>query len=173
MKEKSKTDRVPYDVWVQQGFIKTVPGNAVHYDHVASDIAEICAKYDVLEVNFDRWRIDQLIHEFDKIGAYVNLIPHGQGYKDMDGAIDEFESLVLDNMLVHGGNPVLTSHVSNVVITTDPTNARKMDKSKSINKIDCAVATAMAISGVKRTKGDEGGGAGLYGSDESARHAVI
>ena len=173
LKEKSKTDRVPYDVWVQQGFIKTVPGNAVHYDHVASDIAEICAKYDVLEVNFDRWRIDQLIHEFDKIGAYVNLIPHGQGYKDMDGAIDEFESLVLDNMLVHGGNPVLTSHVSNVVITTDPTNARKMDKSKSINKIDCAVATAMAISGVKRTKGDEGGGAGLYGSDESARHAVI
>lgn len=173
LKEKSKTDRVPYDVWVKQGFIKAVPGNAVHYDHVASDIAEICAKYDVLEVNFDRWRIEQLQHELDKIGAYINLVPHGQGYKDMNGAVDEFESLVLDDLLVHAGNPVLTSHVSNVVITTDPTNARKMDKSKSINKIDCAVASAMSISGVKRTRGDEGGGAGLYGSDESAKHAVI
>ena len=48
-----------------------------------------------------------------------------------------------------------------------------MDKSKSINKIDCAVATGMSISGVKRTRGDEGGGAGIYGSDESAKNAVI
>ncbi len=173
LREKSKTDRVPYDVWAKQGYIKPVQGNAIHYNHVAPDIAEICAKYDVLEVNFDRWRIEQLIHELDEIGATVNLVPHGQGYKDMNGAVDEFESLVLDDLLVHGGNPVLTSHVSNVVITTDPTNARKMDKSKSINKIDCAVATGMCISGVKRTRGDEGGGSGIYGSDESAKNAII
>ncbi len=173
LKERAKTDRVPYDVWAKKGYLKPVPGNAIHYDHVAMDIAEICAEYEVMEVNFDRWRIEQLTHELDKIGAYINLIPHGQGYKDMNGAVDETESLLVDEMLVHGGNPILTNHISNVVITTDPTNARKMDKSKSVNKIDAAVAMAMSISGVKKTKGDEGGGGGLYGSDESAKHAVI
>jgi len=173
LRERSKTDRVPYDVWVKKGYLIAVPGNAIHYEHVAPKIAEIIVEFEVLEVNFDRWRIDQLMYEFDKIGAYINLVPHGQGYKDMNGAVDETESLLLDGMLIHGGNPILTNHMSNVVITTDPTNARKMDKSKSVNKIDCAVATAMSISGVKKTKGEEGGGAGLYSSDESAKHAVI
>ena len=172
LKERSKTDRVPYDVWVKKGFLKAVPGNAIHYDHVAADIAEIVVEYDVCEVNFDRWRIEQLQHELDEIGAYVNLVPHGQGFKDMNGAVDETESLLVDEMLIHGGNPILTNHISNVKITTDPTNARKMDKSKSVNKIDCAVAMAMSISGVKKTRGDDSGG-GLYGSDESAENAVI
>jgi phage terminase large subunit-like protein len=173
LREKAKTDHVPYDVWVAQGYLIAVPGNSIHYDHVAPDIAEIVAEYDVLEVNFDRWRIDQLQHELDKIGASVNLVPMGQGYRDFDGAVNETESLLLDELLVHGGNPILTNHISNVVITTDPTNARKMDKGKAINKIDCAVAMAMAIAGVKRTRGDEGGGSGIYGSDESAKNAVI
>ena len=173
LKERSKTDRVPYDVWVKQGWLIAVPGNAIHYDHVAPKIAEIVNEFEILDIMFDRWRIDQLMHEFDNIGAYINLTPHGQGYKDMNGAVDELESLLLDELLVHGGNPILTNHISNVVITTDPTNARKMDKSKSVNKIDCAVAMAMSISGVKKTMGDEGGGGGLYGSDESAKYAVI
>lgn len=173
LKARAKTDRVPYDVWVKKGWLHTIPGNAIHYDHVAPMIAEIVAKYEVHETMFDRWRIEQLTHEFDEIGAYINLTPHGQGYKDMNGAVDETESLLVDEMLVHGGNPILTNHISNVVITTDPTNARKMDKSKSVNKIDCAVAMAMSISGTKKTMGDEGGGAGLYGSDESVSHAVI
>lgn len=171
--EKAKVDKVPYDLWRDQGFLKTVPGNAIHYDHVADDIANILSEYEVMEVRFDRWRIDQLTHELDKIGFWIPLEAMGQGYKDMDAAVTETESLLLDGKLVHGGHPILTNHISNVIIDSDPTNARKPNKKKAINKIDVAVAMMMAVAAVRKTMGDESGGAGLYGSDEGAQYATV
>jgi len=170
--DKAKMEKVPYDLWIEQGILRTVKGNAIHYELLAEDIAEILGEYTVVSVNFDRWRIEQLNYEMDKIGFYIPLEPLGQGYKDMNGAVDETESLLLDGRLVHGGNAILTNHISNVIIDTDPTNARKPNKSKAINKIDVAVAMMMAVAGVKRTTGDEFGG-GLYGSDESAQYAMV
>lgn len=164
--EKARVDKVPYDLWVEQGLLRTVPGSAIHYDHLADDMAQILSDYDVTEVMFDRWRIEQLQHEFDKLGFYAPLEPMGQGYKDMDAAVTETESLLLDGKLIHGGHSVLTNHVSNVIIDTDPTNARKPNKKKAINKIDVAVAMMMAIAAVKRTMGDESGNAGLCAGGE-------
>lgn len=171
--EKSRVDKVPYDLWVEQGFLRTIPGNAIHYDHLAEEIAQILSEYEIMEIRFDRWRVDQLQHEFDKVGFYIPLEPMGQGYKDMDAAVNETESLLLDGKLIHGGNPILTNHISNVIIDTDPTNARKPNKKKAINKIDVAVAMMMSIAACKKTMGDQSGGAGLYGSDEMMEYAVL
>jgi len=33
--EKSKSDRVPYDVWAKQGYLETTPGAASEYEYVA------------------------------------------------------------------------------------------------------------------------------------------
>ena len=170
--EKARTDRVPLDVWVKQGFLTAIPGNAIHYEHLAHHIAEIVNKYEVIEVAFDRWHIDQLEYEFDKIGAVINLTPCGQGFRDISPRLDELESLLFDERLVHGGNPLLTNHMSNVMITMDPTNARKVNKKLSTSKVDAVIALIMAVGALKRTGGDENSG-GLYGSDEGAAAALI
>jgi phage terminase large subunit-like protein len=36
LREKSRTDRVPYDTWASQGFLNTTPGRAVEYEFVAA-----------------------------------------------------------------------------------------------------------------------------------------
>ena len=171
--EKAQTDKVPYDMWVEKGYLRTVPGNAIHLDYVANDIAGILSQYEILEIRYDRWKIEQLQHELDKIGFYVPLEPMGQGYKDMDSAVSETESLLLDSRLIHGGNPILTNHISNVIIDMDPANNRKPNKAKAINKIDVAVAMMMAVAACMKTMGDQSGGAGLYGSDETMEYAVL
>lgn len=84
----------------------------------------------------------------------------------MNGAVDETESLLLDGRLIHGGHPVLTNHVSNVIIDMDPANNRKPNKAKAINKIDVAVAMMMAVAGVMKTTGDESGNAGMAAGGE-------
>ena len=65
--------------------------------------------------------------------------------KDMGPAAKDFERLVLQRRIAHGGHPVLRWNVDNIVIKCDEAGNIKPDKSKSTEKIDGAVATMMAL----------------------------
>jgi len=143
--DRSKRDRQPYDVWHRQGFLQTTPGATVDYEYVAYDISQIFSTLNVKFIAYDRWRIDVLRKELDKIGAELPLIEFGQGYKDMSGAIDALESELLNKRVAHGANPVLTMCAANAVISKDPAGNRKLDKHKATGRIDGLVAMAMAF----------------------------
>ncbi len=53
--------------------------------------------------------------------------------------------LVLEERIAHGGHPVIRWNMDNVFVRTDPAGNIKMDKEKSTEKIDGAVATVMAL----------------------------
>lgn len=148
--ERSKRDRAPYDVWARQGFLRTTPGASVDYEHVAADMAEILAGLDVHAIAFDRWRIDVLKRELDRIGLALPLEPWGQGYKDMAPALDALEAELLNARIAHGMHPVLTMCAANATVTKDPAGGRKLDKSRSTGRIDGMQALAMAI-GISQT----------------------
>ncbi len=144
--ERSFRDRVPYDLWHSQGLIHATPGASVDYEPVAMRLAEICDDYDVVSVNFDRWRIDVLQRELERHGTVLPLMPFGQGYKDMAPAMDIAESVILNGCVRHGNNPVLTMCAANSVVDTDPAGNRKLNKAKSTGRIDGMVALIMAIA---------------------------
>ena len=157
--DHEKRDRVPYTVWKSQGYIETTPGRAIQYDWIAYRLGEIIKDYIVIGMAFDRWRIDDLINAMRKIDldCYIDdkntpllsdslrMVPWGQGYKDMTGAVEALEVSILDRKFVHDGNPVLTWNFSNAMSISDPSGSRKIDKSKTRFRIDGAIATAMAI----------------------------
>ena len=143
--DRAKRDRAPYDVWHRQGHIRTTPGATVDYEFVAAEIAEILSGLNVQAVAYDRWRIDLLKKEFERIGADVPLVEWGQGFKDMAGALDHLEAELLNGRVRHGDNPVLSMCAANAVVTKDPTGARKLDKSKATGRIDGLQAMAMAF----------------------------
>lgn len=47
--------------------------------------------------------------------------------------------------MAHGGYRVLRWMMDNIYVKTDPAGNIKADKAKSTEKIDCAVATIMAL----------------------------
>lgn len=151
--ERAKKDRVPYDLWHRQGFLRTTPGATVDYGHVAVEIAEICADLDVRSIAYDRWRIDLMKKELERIGADLPLVEFGQGYKDMAPALDHLEAELLNARVAHGSHPVLSMCAANAIVTKDPTGARKLDKSKATGRIDGLQAMAMAF-GVAATADD-------------------
>lgn len=99
-----------------------------------------------MSLAFDRWRINDLKREMDAIGCHVQLVAHGQGYKEMSPAVDILERLVIQKRIRHGAHPVLTMCAVNAVVTRDPAGGRKLDKAKSSGRIDGLVALAMAFS---------------------------
>lgn len=136
-------DRVPYDIWERHGFIHTTEGNVIHYGYIENFIDELGKKYEIREIAFDRWGAVQMTQNLENLGFTV--IPFGQGFRDMSPATKELMNLVLGKKIRHSGQPVLNWMMDNVCVRTDPAGNIKMDKSKSTEKIDGAVATVMAL----------------------------
>jgi phage terminase large subunit-like protein len=146
--EKSENDRVPYATWAKQGWLNIDSTKVVHYGYVAKKVAELHSEFNIVALGFDRWRIDEFKRECENLGLDFEeemFIPIGQGFKDMDPCVEAFEDYVSDGKLVHAHNPILTWCVSNTVVTLDPAENRKFDKSKSYGRIDGTVSTAMAL----------------------------
>lgn len=145
LEDRSKRDRSPYSTWHRQGYLHSTPGATIDYEFVATDMAAILSGLNVQCIAFDRWRIDLLKKELDKIGSDLPLIPHGQGFKDMSVALDALEAELLNGRVAHGGHPVLSMAAANAVVVRDPAGGRKLDKSKATGRIDPLQAMAQAF----------------------------
>lgn len=154
--DRARRDRAPYDVWARQGFLHTTPGATVDYEIVAQDMAAILADLNVQAIAYDRWRIDLLRKELERVGCDLPLVPWGQGFKDMAPALDALEAELLNQRVAHGMHPVLTMCAANAVVVKDPTGARKLDKSRATGRIDGMQALAMAM-GVAMAAGEDQG----------------
>lgn len=147
-----------YGEWQKAGHLLVSPGRSIDPAVVANKIAELVKSFKVLGLAYDRWRIADLLREFDRIGlaawedkgqekqgSGLRLIPWGQGFKDMAPAIDALELEVIERNLIHPSNPVLTWAMANAVATMDPAGNRKLDKDKARFRIDPAVALTMMV----------------------------
>ena len=143
MKLRVRRDHVPYDVWEQRGFLNTTEGNVIHYDFIEKFIDELGNKYHIKQIAFDRWGATQMVQDLEGMGFEV--VPFGQGYKDMSPPTKELMKLTLEKKIAHGGHPALRWMLDNVFVRQDPAGNIKMDKQKSTEKIDGAIALVMAL----------------------------
>lgn len=86
-------------------------------------------------------------------GMGFTVVPFGQGFKDMSPPTKELMKLVLEQKIAHGGNVPLRWMMDNVYVRTGPAGNIKMDKEKSTERIDGAVATVMALDRAIRNEG--------------------
>ncbi len=134
-----------YRDWAASGNLIVTDGNVADHDAIQSKIFELCKLYDVQMIEFDRWNAHTMVTGLLDEGLPVEY--YGQGYKDQNPSCKMLEKLILDKKIRHGNHPVLRWMNSNVTLKRDPAGSIKMDKSKSINKIDGMYALSNAIGG--------------------------
>lgn len=148
--EKSRADRVPYDVWKSQGFLDTTPGASIQYEWVASYLRGIFDLYDVQAIAFDRYNMKflkpWLIAESFSDEELEKFVEFGQGFVSMSPALRRLEEMLLGRQLRHAKHPVLAMCASNAVVVMDAAENRKFTKAKASGRIDGMVALAMAAS---------------------------
>lgn len=143
--ERSKRDRVPYDLWERQGWIETTPGNTTDFDFIEAAIAEDGKYFSIQNIAYDRaWAHSTVLHLQDKHG--FTMVNFGQGFMSMAAPTAELERVVRAGEIQHGNNPILTWMASNVVVQMDPAGNLKPDKESSPERIDGIVATIMAVA---------------------------
>ncbi len=147
--EKSKADRVPYDVWHDQGFLQTTPGRAIEYAFVAEYLRGVFDNHNIVAMAFDRYNM-KFLKPWLVVAGFTEeelekFVDFGQGYFSMSPALRELETRLLGKKLRHGAHPVLTMCAANAVAETDPAGNRKLTKKKSTGRIDGMTALTMCV----------------------------
>jgi phage terminase large subunit-like protein len=153
LEDKARKDRVPYDVWYQQGHLLAAPGKSVDYEYVARILWDDFSRLSIKKIAFDRWGFKHLkpwllkagFDEDQVEGDNAIFVEFGQGFQSMSPALRDLEGEILNGRIAHGGHPVLTMCAGNAVVATDPSGNRKLAKDKSSGRIDGLVALAMAM----------------------------
>lgn len=149
IREKSRNDRVPYDVWAQQGHLQLTPGRSIQYEFVAEWLRGFFDRHDVVAVAFDRYNMKFLRPWLDRAGfsegELQRFVEFGQGFVSMSPALREVESRLLEGKMKHGKHPVLTMCAANAVVSMDPAGNRKLAKDKAVGRIDGMVAMTMGV----------------------------
>lgn len=148
-----RRDHVPYDQWAKRGYIQTTEGNVVHYGFIERFICELGERYDIREIAHDRWNATMMVQTLEDDG--FTMVPFGQGFKDMSPPTKELMRIVLEHKLCHGGHPVLRWNMDNAYVRTDPAGNLKLDKEKSTEKVDGAVALVMALDRAMKNQGGD------------------
>lgn len=152
--EKSRNDRVPYDIWEKQGFLNTTPGKSIEYEFIAYELKKIFDEYDVVQINFDRFAMKFLLPWLKKAGltdAQIEKFKEfGQTFGWFGQAVRVLEGKLLQKKLQHGNNPILTMCAGNARVETDAQGNRMFTKRKSKGRIDGLVALAMAVDALAR-----------------------
>lgn len=154
---RSQKDRVPYPMWIREGFITETPGDVTDYDQIRQDINDLAGKFSIAELAVDRlFQGAQLCTQLAQDGFEV--IAFGQGFFQMAAPCKRFLELVAAGGIEHGNNPVLRWMASNLATESDAPGNVKPSKKRSAEKIDGVVACIMALG---RAMVTEEGSAGL------------
>ena len=140
---RARRDRVPYDVWRDQGFLVATPGNATDFAFIEAEIVSLAGRFDLRELAYDRTFAGEIVQHLQDEG--INLVQFGQGFLSMAAPTAELERLAVSRLLWHGGHPVLRWNASNVAVRHDPAGNIKPDKERSSERIDGIVALCNAL----------------------------
>ncbi len=172
---RSIRDKMPYLMqWIAEGHIHAPQGENISYRHVAQTLAEYDRDYAVQVVAYDRYAFKRFEEEVVELGLSLNFAEHPQGGLKkgkpleaggeglwMPGSVRLLEDALLEGRIRLKNNPVLVSAMMSAVAEHDKWGNHWLAKTRSVNKIDAAIALAMALGAAH---GKEGGDL-MTGSD--------
>lgn len=157
--DRSHRDRVPYDVWRDQGWLHTTPGARIDQSVIRSTLAQVRGYYDIERIGFDPWHADKLIDELVRDDGFAaeQVLAVPQTYAGMSSACLRVQADILAGEIDAGGCPVTAWAVSNTVPNTDGKDNLLFAKGKSRGRIDPviagSIATALALRFIQPSRG--------------------
>jgi phage terminase large subunit-like protein len=160
LRGRQDRDAVPYVRWANEGFIEPTPGNVVDFRAVEDCIRDLCARFNVQSIGLDPHLARSTINNLTEDG--YPAIEVRQGWVTMAPAIKELERAIIGRQFRHGGHPVLRWCFDNIQVETDRAGNRLFSKGKARDRIDGAVACAIAVHAAS----NDDAGPNIYETDE-------
>lgn len=137
--ERSRTDKVHYEIWIEQGWITATPGDVIDYEFIYNDIIAASKDYDLVEIGFDPWNASQLANKLVNDDG-IQCVEMRQGTKTLSEPAKDLLVNVMQGDICHGNNPVLRWCGDNLVMVSDANENVRPAKDKAVDRIDGMVA---------------------------------
>ena len=145
IRQRSRRDKVPYDIWAKEGWLIPTEGDAIDYEAIKLKIVELSGMYDIQEIGADPWNATQVLIQLEKDHGF-NVLQVRQGFGTMNTPTKGLEVLYRRRGIRHAANPILRWNANNVSLDKDAHDNWKPSKEKSSEKIDGITALVTGYS---------------------------
>jgi len=150
LKDRAHRDRAPYDIWVDEGWLRTTPGTRIDHNVLIEELRLLRTKFQIQLIGFDPWHADKVIDDLKKepwISAPDDsVLEVPQTYAGMSSACLRIQADILAGEVDAGGCPVTAWSVSNTAGQNDGKDNLLFVKKKSRGRIDPVIAMTMGLA---------------------------
>ena len=155
LKERIQEDSVPYDIWVEKGYITLTDGSQNDFSLVTQWFRSMIDKYDIrpLWVGYDPWNSQYWVKEMENMGFEMEKIR--QGVYTLSEPMKQLEADLRNHALNYNNNPIIKWCLANTQAKVDVNGNIQPSKLNSrLKRIDGTVATIIAYATLTRYKLD-------------------
>lgn len=133
LEQRSKEDDIPYDLWHEQGLLRTTPGNSVHYKFVTEWFLEIRDEFGIYIpwIGYDRWSANYWVEEMEGYFGKEAMIPVAQGKQTLSSPMKLLGADLESKLVNYNNNPIDKWCLSNTAIDIDKNLNIQPNKTKN------------------------------------------
>lgn len=115
IQEATERDGVPYDIYIQRGFLTPSGDNFVDYHDCFDWFTALVEKYQIypLQIGYDRYSAQYLIQDLEGYGFHCDDVFQGE---NLYGVMMETQGILEDKKIHFGDNDLLKSHLLNSAV---------------------------------------------------------
>lgn len=136
-------DKIPYDVWIEKGYVRTCPGNKISYRDVKAWFIEMQEEYDIYInlIGYDSWSAVYFVEDMQDYFGKASMVPVIQGKKTLSQPMKALGADLENNLIVYNNNPVDKWCLCNTAVDVDKNdNIQPIKTSKPRRRIDGTAA---------------------------------
>ncbi|ARW38095.1 MULTISPECIES: terminase large subunit [Bacillus] len=133
LEKRAAEDKIPYDIWHENGLLRTTPGNSVHYKYVTEWFVEIQNDHDIYLpwIGYDRWSAKYWVEEMQGFFGMDAMIPIAQGKQTLSGPMKLLGADLENKIVNYNNNPIDKWCLSNTAIDIDKNLNIQPDKTNN------------------------------------------
>ena len=145
LEKRIKEDKIPYDKWLQQGWLRVTPGNKIDYKEVTKWFEEVQNDMDiyVYKIGYDNWNSQYIIDDIEERFGKNIPEPVIQGPKTFSSPMKTFKADIKAGRVVYQNNPILKWCLSNAAVKTDANDNISLVKTSNPKRRIDGVASLM------------------------------
>lgn len=124
VERRVKEDHIPYDVWIEQGLMRTCKGNKISYHDVTKWFLEVQNTYDIylFKVGYDSWSAQYWVEEMEANFGKDVMVKVIQGKKTLSAPMKTLGADLDAKMVIYNDNPIDKWCLFNTAVDVDKNN---------------------------------------------------
>lgn len=121
LESRVREDKIPYDIWYDQGLLRLCPGNKIHYKYVTEWFQEVQDELDIYlyKCGYDSWSAIYFVEEMTNIFGKAVMEPVIQGKKTLSSPMKSLGADLSKKLVVYDNHPILKWCLANTSVDID------------------------------------------------------